>query len=64
VVALTDERVWHYTGQLSVLNYLRRLYIFIYTACYDITVHDIVHCNNFILRNMFWQKFESLLDMS
>jgi len=32
-------------------------------ACYDITMH-IVHCNNFILRNMFWQKFESLLDMS
>ena len=33
-------------------------------ACYDITMHDIVHCNNFILRNMFWLKFESLLDMS
>lgn len=24
---------------------------------YNITIYDIVHCNNFMLRNMFWLKF-------
>jgi len=29
--------------------------------CYCATVHYIVHCNSFILRNMFWQNFGCLL---
>jgi len=31
---------------------------------YNITIYDIVHCNNFMLRNMFWQKFGRLLRLS
>ena len=28
---------------------------------YNITIYDIVHCNNFMLGNMFWQKFGCLV---
>jgi len=31
---------------------------------YDITIYDIVHCNNFVLRDIFWQKFGCLLGFS
>jgi len=55
---------YHSNVVLHILAAECRQFIAAIANSYNITIYDIVHCNNFMLRNMFRQKFGRLLGLS
>jgi len=52
------RKMFYYSNAvLRILAVECRQFIAAIANSYNITIYDIVHCNNFMLRNMFWQKF-------
>jgi len=52
---------YHSNVVLHILAAKYRQFFAAIADSYNITIYDIVHCNNFMSRNMFWQKFGCLI---
>jgi len=56
-ILLWRKMIYHSNVVLHTLAAERRQFIAAIANSYSITIYNIVHCNTFMLRNMFWQKF-------
>jgi len=58
------KMIYHSNVVLHIIAAECRQFVAAIANSYKITIYDIVHCNNSMLKNMFWQKFGHLLGLS